>query len=143
MTKTKVCTRCKQRKSLSEFYKQQVQKDKKASYCKKCAANFKREFIKKNPIRCREIRRKSCLKIRYGLAVEDWQQMFDEQQGCCAICGIHQSELKKPLSVDHNHGTDQIRGLLCCNCNTAIGSLGADCGTDLLQKAIKYVEKYK
>lgn len=61
------------------------------------------------------------LKERYQLTIEDYNKLFQEQQGCCAICGKHQSELKHRLNVDHNHKTGKIRGLLCPKCNTALG----------------------
>jgi len=50
------------------------------------------------------------------------------------------SELRHTLHLDHNHITGEIRGLLCFNCNTAIGKLKTDIGTQLLRKAIKYIE---
>jgi hypothetical protein len=43
--------------------------------------------------------------------------LFIKQNGCCAICGKHQSEFKHRLNLDHNHKTLQIRGLLCYYCN--------------------------
>lgn len=64
--------------------------------------------------------RKQGLK-RYNLTFEDYDQIFTEQNGCCAICGKHQSEFKTRLAVDHSHKTGQVRGLLCTNCNTKLG----------------------
>jgi len=89
-----------------------------------------------------DVKRKSMWKLKFGLNVKDYNKMFDKQQGCCAICGRHQSELKRCLAIDHNHSTGQIRGLLCSSCNPAIGSLGADSGIELLQKAIEYIKEY-
>ena len=76
-----------------------------------------KEYHKKNP----EYRIKSCVK-KYGLSLEDFKKIFKEQNGCCKICGKHQSEFKKRLSVDHNHSTGKVRGLLCINCNRGLGS---------------------
>lgn len=47
--------------------------------------------------------------------------MFIAQEGCCATCKTHQSELPKSLHVDHNHTTGEVRGLLCNACNLTIG----------------------
>lgn len=71
----------------------------------------------KNPNYFREHR----IKERYGLSIEDYNVLFEKQHGCCAICGTHQSELSKRLSIDHDHKTDEIRGLLCQRCNGALG----------------------
>jgi len=82
------------------------------------------------------------IKCKYGLMPSDWNALFDKQEGCCAICGIHQSELKKRLYVDHNNITGFIRGLLCHKCNTGIGLLDTDSKKDkLLLKAIEYIRR--
>lgn len=61
------------------------------------------------------------LKNRYGITTEEYNKLFDKQNGCCATCGKHQSEFKKALVVDHNHNTGEVRGLLCSPCNHIIG----------------------
>lgn len=43
--------------------------------------------------------------------------MYRLQEGKCAICKRHESEFKRRLSVDHNHKTGKVRGLLCFQCN--------------------------
>lgn len=65
--------------------------------------------------------------------------MFAEQNGCCAICGDHQSNQARSMAVDHCHETGRVRGLLCMKCNTGIGKLGDS--PELLRKAIAYLEK--
>ena len=73
----------------------------------------------------------------YGITYEVYNNMFELQNGCCAICGIHQSELKKSLCVDHNHDTKKIRGLLCSKCNTGLGNFKDS--LDMLYKAQDYL----
>ncbi len=51
----------------------------------------------------------------------DYDRLYQIQQGCCAICRIHQTKLNRRLDVDHNHLTGKVRGLLCMKCNTAVG----------------------
>lgn len=68
----------------------------------------------------------------------EYNELFAQQNGCCAICGRHQSNLTKRLAVDHNHITGEIRGLLCHKCNQGIGLLQDD--YDLLIKAAKYLK---
>lgn len=62
----------------------------------------------------------------YGIGISDYNRMFEAQDGCCAICGKHQSELKQRLFIDHNHYTGEIRELLCCRCNHIVGGLESD-----------------
>jgi hypothetical protein len=88
----------------------------------------------------KEAKKREKLKL-YDLLVDDWNKMFDKQKGCCAICGIHQNELKKALAVDHRHSDGKVRGLLCNPCNRGIGLLKED--TDKLKAAIKYLEEHK
>jgi hypothetical protein len=59
----------------------------------------------------------------YGLTKEQYNEMFIKQDGKCAICGKHQSELRIRLCVDHNHSNGKIRELLCSRCNLALGFL--------------------
>ena len=81
-----------------------------------------REWYYKN-MPTKEERRSKALMCRYGLSVEDYDAMFKEQYGCCAICGKHQSDLVKRLHVDHRHSDEEIRGLLCQSCNLTLGRL--------------------
>ena len=74
----------------------------------------------------------------YNLTIEQYNKIFADQDGRCAICGIHNSELAHSLSVDHCHETKKVRGLLCICCNTALGKFRDS--PDLLNKAIKYLQ---
>lgn len=77
------------------------------------------------------------LRKQFGITLEDYNQMFNNQNGCCAICNKHQGEFKKALAVDHNHSTGKIRGLLCFKCNTFLGKANDD--VNVLSNAIKYL----
>jgi hypothetical protein len=61
------------------------------------------------------------IKYLYGITVEEYNELFQEQEGCCKICGKHQTAFKRKLDVDHCHETGKIRGLLCNRCNQALG----------------------
>lgn len=78
---------------------------------------------------------------KYGITVEEYDRIYELQGGRCAICGTHQSELKKSLAVDHNHNTGEVRGLLCDNCNKGIGCLQDS--TEVLDSASAYLRRYK
>ena len=60
-------------------------------------------------------------KYGYECSLELYNNLFVIQNGCCALCGKHQKDLKKNLAVDHCHTTGKIRGLLCITCNTHLG----------------------
>lgn len=62
-------------------------------------------------------------KWAYGITLDDYNKMFKQQGGCCAVCGKHQNEIKRILHVEHNHKTNEIRGLVCSKCNLAIAYL--------------------
>jgi hypothetical protein len=76
-----------------------------------------------------------------GIGLDDYNILFDKQSGCCAICGEHQSKFKRALSVDHDHATNKIRGLLCMNCNLMLGH--SKDSIMRLKKAIIYLEEQK
>lgn len=63
--------------------------------------------------------------------------MFLNQNGQCKICGIHQSSLKENLTVDHDHSTGKVRGLLCRKCNLLLGNAKDE--PSILQRAIVYL----
>lgn len=87
----------------------------------------------------RSINYKYALKSTYNITVDSYNLMYDNQSGCCAICGTHQSELKRSLCVDHCHDTNRVRGLLCHGCNFAIGFLKDSIAN--LNSAIKYLKE--
>jgi hypothetical protein len=60
------------------------------------------------------------LKHRYGISLEIYRALEIGQHSECMICGQPETEGKR-LSVDHDHDTGQIRGLLCRRCNRGIG----------------------
>lgn len=65
--------------------------------------------------------RRQTLKV-HGITPQKYNEMLEYQEGTCAICG--QPPERRRLAVDHDHVTGQIRGLLCRNCNTALGLVG-------------------
>ena len=65
----------------------------------------------------------SILIRKYGITLDDYEQLLKDQNYRCAICGHHCDKFKNGLGVDHNHKTGETRGLLCVNCNAALGNL--------------------
>ena len=84
--------------------------------------------------------RREHLMRKFGLTLDDYEKMAASQNNVCAIC-FEKCATGNSLAVDHCHETNVIRGLLCKNCNTAIGLLMDN--TDNLFRAISYLERYK
>ncbi len=77
--------------------------------------------------------------------IERYSAILKEQNMVCAIClkeevARNRSKLIRSLSVDHNHTTGEIRGLLCHGCNLMLGNAREDIAT--LRSAIRYLEKW-
>jgi hypothetical protein len=85
---------------------------------------------------------KNKLKSLFNMTVEEYQMILEEQNNVCAICGepekIKKSDETQRLSVDHDHKTGKVRGLLCHACNTGLGKFKDS--TELMQKAIAYIQ---
>ena len=161
MSTTKTCSKCKAIKDVNAFYP-------KMGRCKKCQNKATTEWAKKNPEinRARALkyyynnREQSIAKVRkwqannkerdsltkfkahlkrtYNLSYEEYSRMFAEQEGKCAICHNYSD---RRLDVDHNHTTNQIRQLLCSNCNTTIGLV--DENIVILENIISYLKQHK
>lgn len=78
----------------------------------------------------------------YGIGLREYEKMFEEQKGLCAICLTEGFDMMDPekgmIVVDHCHDTGKIRGLLCHNCNRGIGLLQDD--PENLKRALEYLE---
>ena len=83
----------------------------------------------------------------YGISFEDYSVLLRKQNGKCAICGRPDGDERgnnngsKSLAVDHDHETNEVRGLLCSMCNKGIGSLYDS--PALLLKAYEYLLAYE
>lgn len=93
-----------------------------------------REWEKRNPF----YRKNTYLKRMFGITIGDYDSMMDAQGCVCAICK-QPSDGKKALAVDHCHSTEQVRGLLCVNCNRGLGHFNDK--PELLEAAIDYLQK--
>ena len=79
----------------------------------------------------------------YGICRDEYLDLLDKQNGKCAICGgegfvMNKDRHKAKLVVDHDHATGKVRGLLCHNCNRALGLLHDN--VEHFNVAIKYLE---
>lgn len=128
----KKCSKCKKIKQTQEFNPDKRSKDGCYSSCRICKNKECATYRKNNPDKIKTSGKKwrdknptwfreNDLKNEYGMSLNEYNQMFNNQNGCCAICKKHQSNFKKVLAVDHSHKTGKVRKLLCHKCNNAIG----------------------
>ena len=159
---SKTCSKCKIEKDVSEFYKGS------GSRCKQChnhdcvkrqrhnpeknreaskrwyhakpenrqrSIDNTRCWQKENKERDKLLQFKNGLLRNYGISYECYIELERSQNGKCRICGTTPN---RRLDVDHCHTTGKIRGLLCSNCNTALGLLKEN--PHIFQKAVSYLE---
>lgn len=85
----------------------------------------------------------------YGITPEEFTQMLNDQDGCCAICGtdmesvreLIRETLRTGIRIDHDHVTGAVRGLLCTGCNKGLGCFKDDIAR--LRAAADYLEKLR
>lgn len=163
---SKLCKNCGREQPLNCFYKDMIKKDGLNYRCKECVskANKNRrgkidyknkqkhyrkhynkerrvqisEYWRKRRIENPDIFRERKLKENYGINLKQYDEMLLRQNSKCAICG---GNCCRKFSVDHNHSTGKIRGLLCIRCNTGLGCFGDSIET--LNKAKNYLEFYE
>jgi len=85
--------------------------------------------------------REGHLNRKYGISQSDYDDLLDAQGGGCAFCGKSagdQKRYKSYLHVDHDHKTGRVRGLLCDQCNLALGRLGDS--VDRIRSILSYLE---
>lgn len=131
------CVDCGEIKPITEFYSDKTKTSGHKSYCKECASKRAVKFKKaKGSDYSKDIR----LKSTYGISLEEYNRMFQQQEGCCAICGTHQSNVHRSLAVDHDHRTGKVRALLCHKCNAALGNVNDS--IDILKEMISYINRH-
>jgi len=104
-----------------------------AEYRKNNKQNIKEWFMAwdKNT---KQYKKNATLKHVYGITLEDYENMYISQEGKCITC----HKFYEVLCVDHNHLTGKVRGLLCRNCNTALGVINDN--IVILENMIVYLE---
>lgn len=131
----KTCPKCETEKSISDFFKNRVRPDGLAGWCKVCtydARDLKRELEQRHErgdiaryhddddvrARVKLAAYEGHLKRKFGLTLDDYNELLEQQGGACAICGGFPK--KRRLCVDHDHETGEVRALLCTSCNGSL-----------------------
>ncbi len=133
----RTCMTCDVEKHITEFYIRNKKTGKRHSACKDCDKERVKARHQQNPERTRN----NDLKRNYGITLQEHQQMFEDQQGVCAICKGEGDGKWKKLCVDHDHETGKVRQLLCRNCNMVLGQVNDN--VNLLSEMIFYLNKHK
>ena len=90
---------------------------------KEALRESRQRFVERNREIVSERWRRDDLKRNYGMTIEEWDALYEEQGGKCAICHIPACPSGRRFAVDHDHESGVIRGLLCVRCNAAIGHI--------------------
>ena len=103
--------------------------------CRTCESNRRREYYLDN----KDAHRNRVYKSLYGITLDDYDEMLANQDFSCGCCGVHHTEDRRKLCVDHDHHTGEVRGLLCDKCNTALGKLGDN--LDGVMNLVNYLKR--
>ena len=130
---TKTCPKCGEEKPTDDFYFQR-------RACKPCVREHQRRFRNAQP----DYNHSRNLQRRYGLSVDEYQTLLANQNFACPICEVEISNTieykgKRPVAVDHNHETGDVRGILCSMCNLMLGHAREN--TSILYRAIVYLSE--
>lgn len=140
----KICRECyfvKERPSKGDkVLQKQQRKDYKSRYYQ---ANKEKISIRnKNKIIPPEKQFSYYIKSKYGISFIEYKNLLSISGYCCEICGTKEPENAKnkdKLCIDHCHNSNEIRGVLCRNCNSALGMFKEN--IEVIKQSLKYLEK--
>lgn len=150
---SKKCGDCKVIKPLSEFNKDKGKQDGLNWCCKVCRKKYRQQpHVKaktslynkaerlRDPKKTKQRDRKYTLARYWDMTPEMFEDLLNKHDRGCGICHKKErSSERKPLVIDHDHTTGEIRGILCDNCNRGLGLLKDS--QEILQQAIAYLNK--
>lgn len=126
------CSACREYKPWSSFNLHKSGHNGRKSACKPCCNEAQRDYAKANLAQVRRRHRDSQYRRRFGLSLEEVEARMEAVGNKCEACGTHKSETwNGALVLDHEHGCCPgentcggcIVGILCTNCNVALGAL--------------------
>jgi len=127
----KKCPKCREEKDELEFYTDPTSRDGLGCWCKEC----QKESHRIKAANIKDYNKNRVLRKNYNSSLPEFNKILKNQGGVCAICG----ELKEKMCLDHNHETDEIRGILCVTCNSGLGQFYDN--PDYLTSAAGYLRK--
>ena len=132
----KYCSKCKDDLPEDAFGVSSVAKHGKNSWCKKCRSDDSKRWFLENREKAIYTRWVYKLRTKYGITPKQYSDLLLKQSGVCALCRTS-SAPRKHFDVDHSHSTSKVRGLLCRNCNNAVGLFADDLGR--AERAVLYL----
>lgn len=131
--KSKRCSSCYKTKESECFNKSLRSKSGLRSSCRQCDKKVRPERTEE----IRKIEKDRSLRSSFGITLENYEDMLEEQGGVCFVCKRVNSHGWN-LAVDHCHETKVIRALLCHGCNSSLGHLSED--VSILESIIEYAK---
>lgn len=140
----KTCAVCKEIKPFESYYNSKTAKDGKGYRCKSCDDLARRKWRENNLESSQKSVRRNKLWTVYRMTMEEYDQMLEKQNYTCAICTTDTNIVTGKswsFAVDHCHETGKVRGLLCNQCNRALGMFQDS--VNLLETATAYLKSHK
>jgi hypothetical protein len=134
------CNKCNEYKPVSNFFKEASSKRGYRYACKDCEAPRFKTYRAENQEKISATRLKWNRTKAYNFPPELFNKRFDEQGNACAICKSQNAGGRGAFHADHDHDSSKPRGVLCHNCNVALGNFKDN--PEILQAAIEYLNKY-
>jgi hypothetical protein len=157
-----ICTKCRTEQPVLNFNKQKSRKVGHTAHCKACLKTSKAKYYQENKLQINKKQKeynetnkdKNRKKVKlwklknpdkvkqyrlnkYGITLQNKEQMLQQQNGCCAICN---KKIVGQINIDHCHTTGKVREILCNSCNFLLGNCKDK--IDILENAIQYLGKH-
>lgn len=132
------CIECKHEKDKRYFDRNEERKVKRYKRTQEWKLDHPDEF--------KLYQRKSLLKRKYQISLDEYNSLLREQNNLCKIClqpettRDRSGKVRESLCIDHDHSTKKVRGLLCHHCNAALGH--AQENPELLRRMAEYLETF-
>lgn len=119
----KTCTKCGETKPLEDFNHHKTTRDGRRPDCMYCVQQRMRDYYHSHADENRVLVRGRGIRKRYGITLAQWDQRFEQQGKCCAICKLDTPQSTRGWHTDHisQAGRIKVRGILCQPCNLALG----------------------
>ena len=134
----KYCSKCRELLPYSDFSLHPNGRYGLQPRCKDCHAADSKQYSAARPPSTPEKNSKYLLKRKYGLTLDEYDDLVLRYGGVCGIC---KQPSDKVLVVDHDHTTGEVRGVLCSSCNTGIGFLGDT--IEAVEAALAYLKNHR
>ena len=155
--KEPICRECKNNKAFNRYHtasnSNPYEHSKKPKKCNRChQVKTEADFYYRKEMKALRPQCKACKSLevackKYKLKLDDIEHLYKASNYSCGICKVHvddynnKAQKYRALVIDHEHSTGKIRGILCHECNTAIGLFKDN--IKKLEKAINYLREHQ